>query len=192
MRMSWVRFSVFLAVLFSGSVVAYFSSQTWIAVVWYVALFLVSFAFVKKEDVRAGAFFTSVLRNALKGFKLFPIFYVLIMATNLLFPSSTISVQEVSLNFVTVVVLVLIAPVVEEIAFRGYAQSFFRNRFHVNAAILISATFFAFFHSFEVFPQIFVMALFLSILRETTGSLIPGIVIHSLNNVLALVITALT
>ncbi len=192
MRMSWVRFSVFLAVLFSGSVVAYFSSQTWIVVVWYVALFLVSFAFVKKEDVRAGVFFTSVLRNALKGFKLFPIFYVLIMATNLLFPSNTISVQEVSLNFVTVVVLILIAPVVEEIAFRGYAQSFFRNRFHVNATILISAAFFAFFHSFEIFPQVFVMALFLSILRETTGSLIPGIVIHSLNNVLALVITALT
>lgn len=192
MRMSWVRFSVFLAVLFSGSVVAYFSSQTWIAVMWYAVLFLVSFTFVKKEDVRAGAFFTSALGNALKGLKLFPIFYILLMATNLLFPSNSISVQKITLNFITVVVSVLIAPVVEEIAFRGYAQSFFRNRLHVNATILISAAFFALFHSFEVFPQIFVMALFLGILREITGSLVPGIVIHSLNNVLALLITALT
>ena len=84
------------------------------------------------------------------------------------------------------VVVVLIAPVVEEFTFRGVGIALL-SRFGTLAAIVGTAAAFAADHGLvEGFPALFVFGLGVAILRVRTGSLYPGMLLHATFNALAL------
>ncbi len=75
------------------------------------------------------------------------------------------------------------APVVEEIFFRGFLYRSLRNRFTVVGAALVSSMLFGFDHTqypLSVRPVVMFFGVVMCLLYERTGSLLPGIAVHSL------------
>ena len=95
------------------------------------------------------------------------------------------SVTGFPLTFLAAAVL---APVAEEIFFRGFLYGGLRRRIGVIGAMIASTLFFTALHfSIDVFIPLFFLGLFLAWLYEKTGSLYPGILLHASNNALALI-----
>jgi membrane protease YdiL (CAAX protease family) len=92
------------------------------------------------------------------------------------------------LDVVTLAVLVgIVVPIGEEIFFRGLTFGAFRRRLSRHAAVLASAVFFAAAHLQAVeFLPILILGLILAYLYEFTGSLVPGMIAHAVNNLAAL------
>jgi uncharacterized protein len=89
----------------------------------------------------------------------------------------------------TLFVAAVIAPISEEIFFRGFLYGGLRRRIGVVGAMLVSTLFFTGLHlSFDLFIPIFLLGLFLAWLYEYTGSLYPGILLHAENNALSLIL----
>jgi len=91
------------------------------------------------------------------------------------------------------VLIVVAAPLSEEIFFRGYIFGGLRRRLSFPAAGLISAAIFGVFHytgpgSVAVLPQLALLGFALAWVYEETGSIYPTIAIHALNNALAFVV----
>lgn len=92
--------------------------------------------------------------------------------------------------FLTVITIVLFAPIIEEILFRGFLQSFIRQHLGSRSAIFISSFCFAFFHyspeqgisNISIISSLFFLALFLGYSYETRRSLIAPISLHALFN----------
>jgi membrane protease YdiL (CAAX protease family) len=82
--------------------------------------------------------------------------------------------------------LCVIVPIGEEIFFRGFVYGGLRARWGVPAAFVISSVFFAVVHFQLVhgFP-IFLLGGVFALIYQRTGSLLPAIVAHGLNNVVA-------
>lgn len=80
-------------------------------------------------------------------------------------------------------VVVLVAPVGEEIFFRGLAYTAIREKWGVAAGLIISSLGFAVVHMYLIhFIPLLVTGLVLAYLRERTGSLIAPIVAHIATN----------
>jgi membrane protease YdiL (CAAX protease family) len=77
----------------------------------------------------------------------------------------------------------VLGPVMEEIFFRGFAYAGLRRRFGVWPGVFMSAALFAALHMHWVafFPILF-LGIFLAMLYESSGSLIPSITAHALHN----------
>ncbi len=87
------------------------------------------------------------------------------------------------------VVVAIVAPVAEEIFFRGFMYAGLRKSMGVVGAMLVSSVFFTALHlSVGLFIPIFALGLLLAWLYEYTGSLYPGILLHAANNGLALLL----
>lgn len=87
---------------------------------------------------------------------------------------------------VAVLVLVIIAPVIEEILFRGFLLKAFLTKFQPWLASLLTAGFFAVIHfEFQSIAVILFLAFVLNWMYMRSGSIIPGIVFHMINNALA-------
>ncbi len=89
--------------------------------------------------------------------------------------------------------IVVAAPVSEEIFFRGFIFGGFRRRLPFPAAAVISALIFGLFHytgpgSLGVVPQLAFLGLALCWLYEETGSIYPTMGVHAVNNALAFAI----
>jgi len=87
----------------------------------------------------------------------------------------------------------VIAPVAEELFFRGFAFTALRRRLGTAGAAVASGALFAAVHLLGSTDAVFVpvLALFgigLALLYARTGSLLPGIALHSLNNAYALIL----
>lgn len=82
--------------------------------------------------------------------------------------------------------LVVFAPLFEEIIFRGYLFGRLRgiSGFWVSA-ILTSLTFAILHFQFNVGVDVFVLSIFLCLLREKFDSIWPGVLVHALKNGLA-------
>jgi len=81
----------------------------------------------------------------------------------------------------------LIAPIIEELYFRGFAYLAFKSRFGTRMGIFISALFFAVMHlDIPVFIEILVIGIILTYAYEKTKSLPLVIIAHIFNNALAL------
>ncbi len=100
--------------------------------------------------------------------------------TQLLHPS------QPTWQVIALVLLVgVLAPVVEEVFFRGYAYSVFRTKWGVAAAAAVSSMLFAVVHLYVIhFFPIYLLGLVLCYLYERTNSLLPSIVAHSVMNLL--------
>lgn len=87
----------------------------------------------------------------------------------------------------TFIAAAVVAPIAEEIFFRGFMYGGLRGRIGVIGAMIVSTLFFTVLHlSVDLFVPIFVLGLFLAWLYEYTGSLYPGIFLHAANNALSL------
>ena len=89
----------------------------------------------------------------------------------------------------SVIALVVITPVAEEIFFRGFALRGLTNSWSFGPALVVSSALFAGLHlqSGVVIP-VFVTALLLGPLYRYTGSLWPGIAVHAAQNLLAVLV----
>ena len=82
---------------------------------------------------------------------------------------------------------VLFAPIFEEIVFRGLLFGTLRNVFGWPLAAALSAAVFAFAHGYGSlgFASVFLSGVLWACAYEATGSLLPGIIAHATNNVIA-------
>ena len=102
--------------------------------------------------------------------------------------------SQLPLRILIVVVAVVIAPVLEEMLFRGLVQTMIRSFFEIRngawPAILISSGLFAIVHANPGhWPALFVLAVCLGYAYEKSGSLFRPIFIHSLFNAASIIAT---
>lgn len=98
--------------------------------------------------------------------------------------------------FITALIAVLIgAPIIEEILFRGFLQTYLRNKLGIKSAILVSSLIFALFHysyqqgigNFPLITSLFVLALFLGFIYERQRSLLASIALHMTFNSISVI-----
>jgi membrane protease YdiL (CAAX protease family) len=89
-----------------------------------------------------------------------------------------------------VFLLAVIVPIGEEVFFRGFVYSGLRERWGVAIAIFSSSLFFTLVHVQVVhgFP-IFLLGVLFAWLFQSTGNLVPGIIAHGINNLIAVLAT---
>jgi membrane protease YdiL (CAAX protease family) len=90
---------------------------------------------------------------------------------------------------VQVLLIVIAAPISEEVCFRGFLFGGLRERMPMVAAALVSGLIFGALHAISgisAVPPLVVFGLILALLYEKTGSILPGILLHMLNNGVAL------
>ncbi len=87
---------------------------------------------------------------------------------------------------ISLVEYVIFAPVFEELVFRGLLFAILRRRFQWVPAAMISAGIFAIAHGYGLvgFVSVFWSGVLWSWAYEKTGSLLPGMIAHALNNLL--------
>lgn len=84
------------------------------------------------------------------------------------------------------VALVVLAPIAEELIFRGYLYGKLRTRLSAIPAIILVSVLFGFMHGqWNVGIVVGVMSVFLCVARELTGTIYAGILMHMIRNGLA-------
>ena len=86
--------------------------------------------------------------------------------------------------------IILLAPLIEEILFRGFLQTFIRQHLGSRQAIGITSLLFALFHyapeqglgNIPIVGSLLVLALFLGFVYEKRGSLLAPITLHACFN----------
>ncbi|HEU5121851.1 MAG TPA: CPBP family intramembrane glutamic endopeptidase [Candidatus Saccharimonadales bacterium] len=90
---------------------------------------------------------------------------------------------EVLLAFVT---LVIVAPLAEELLFRGYLYGKLRKSVPIGVAMIITSIIFGLVHGqWNVAVDVFALSMVMCTLREITGSIWAGVLLHSIKNGLA-------
>jgi membrane protease YdiL (CAAX protease family) len=94
--------------------------------------------------------------------------------------------------FFAVIVIGLMAGAAEEIFFRGYMQSLLRERWRPVTVIVVTSACFGLLHLDWIHaPLAFVLGLYLGLLTELSGSALPAVACHVVNNGVFTVVTAL-
>tara|TARA_Y100001970_G_scaffold291047_1_gene426858 strand:+ start:679 stop:1476 length:798 start_codon:yes stop_codon:yes gene_type:complete len=99
---------------------------------------------------------------------------------------------ETTLGFVLLfIAVVIIAPLGEELLFRGFLQHFLEKYWKdITKAVLVTSLFFAFIHMNSYwFIQIYLLGIFLGYLSWKSGSIIPSLILHSTNNGAAILLS---
>lgn len=144
---------------------------------------------LRQFDVAFGCLFSAALFGLSYFIRLAYIWVAMTLGWQLR-PQDVIARLDVSgWNFwLTLFSVSVLAPVAEEIFFRGFMYGGLRARLGVMGAMLTSTLFFTALHfSLDAFIPIFVLGLFLAWLYEKTGSLYPGILMHATNNGIAII-----
>lgn len=101
--------------------------------------------------------------------------------------------QDIAKGFGTIpiqiLLIVIAAPVTEEVCFRGMLFGGLREKLPRIAAALICGLIFGALHAITgvtAVPPLIVFGFLLALLYEKTGSIVPGILLHMLNNSVAL------
>ena len=105
-----------------------------------------------------------------------------------------LTAHEGALDFMLLLILVGVVPgVCEELLFRGFVQAGLRKTFESDTkAIVVGSLLFAGFHLNPwSFPFLVMIGLFLGVLVQRTGSLVPAMIAHALNNILSLLLASL-
>ncbi len=92
-------------------------------------------------------------------------------------------------SFVFLFILIaILAPIAEELFFRGMLYPVWRRNWRRNVAIFATAGIFAALHFVPmIFPALFFVGLILGLLREWSNSIIPCIVLHMMQNGIVLI-----
>lgn len=97
--------------------------------------------------------------------------------------------KNVMLMLISSVIASVFGPIIEEIFFRGVMYNAVKKKIGVFRAILVTSLLFSFLHTHAMtyflvgFIPIAILGALLAYLYEKTGSLIPSITLHILNNV---------
>ena len=90
---------------------------------------------------------------------------------------------------IQILLIAIAAPISEEVCFRGMLFGGLRERLPCWAAALISGAIFGALHAttgISAVPPLIAFGFILALLYEKTGSIVPGILLHMLNNSVAL------
>jgi len=90
---------------------------------------------------------------------------------------------------VQVLLIAIAAPFSEELCFRGMLFGGLRERLSTVPAALIAGLVFGLLHAFtglSAVPPLAILGVIFCLLYEKTGSIVPGILLHALNNSVAL------
>lgn len=83
-------------------------------------------------------------------------------------------------------IIAIIVPIAEEIIFRGYLYGKLRKHLNLPVAMLLTSLLFAFLHGqWNVGVNVFAVSIVLCSLREVTGTIYAGILVHILKNAVA-------
>jgi CAAX protease family protein len=84
---------------------------------------------------------------------------------------------------------VVVTPVAEELFFRGALYSWLKRRFSIRVAIVASTALFTVVHFgvLGVAPHVFIGGLAIALVRERTGSVVPGMLVHCVTNAIIFV-----
>lgn len=107
--------------------------------------------------------------------------------------TESIQSQVTPLNFLIAFVSAsIISPIYEEIFYRGFLYRLLRSKRGIATGMIVSSFIFMIVHipTYNVLPATFASGLVFSWTYEKTGSVIPGIIIHSTFNGIALLLTA--
>jgi membrane protease YdiL (CAAX protease family) len=89
--------------------------------------------------------------------------------------------------------VVILAPLIEEIFFRGYLFKLLQDKIGNNPAIFLTAVLFAAVHfNLYTFFPILVMGGLMGWARKRSGSIVPSLMLHALNNLAALSVVVLS
>jgi membrane protease YdiL (CAAX protease family) len=132
------------------------------------------------------------LKDSVESFILFiPLLFLISFIIQNILPEY--KQQEIVLNFKSNLLkdkalllhVLIIAPVVEEIIFRGYIYRILKTKIPIILAIIISSTLFSLIHyNVLSFILLFVLSIFLTYIYERNGSIMCPIIIHSLFNLM--------
>ncbi len=96
---------------------------------------------------------------------------------------------EIAAVFISIVI---IAPFIEEIFFRGYLFKLFEWKLGNYQAIMLTAILFAAIHfNIHSFLPILIMGMIMGWARSRSGSIVPSLVLHMSNNLMALLLVVL-
>ncbi len=104
--------------------------------------------------------------------------------------------MESPFSFVLALIsIIILAPLLEEVLFRGFLQNFLKKYLGVIGSICITAFIFALFHyspvqrlgNFSVVGSLFVLAFFLGFIYERQQNLISSIVLHATFNFISII-----
>jgi len=188
MRIRFITFLIYILILILSTQLVVFLGEAGL-VIWYPIMVLLTVWFLKMDGNDPKIWFRDVQRGFIKGLALFPLAYLALLLVTLIFPLDTENAINLDWNILLVITALFLAPFGEEMMFRGYIQDFLKSRVRTELAIILSSIIFSLFHPFKVFPQVFVLAVILGTVKEHYNSLIPSVVIHSLNNFLALIVS---
>ena len=93
--------------------------------------------------------------------------------------------------FLLFTAVVVIAPLGEELLFRGFFQQILEKHWKdITKAVLMTAIIFSFIHMNPFwFAQIYILGIILGFLAWKTKSVVPSLILHSLNNLIALILS---
>jgi membrane protease YdiL (CAAX protease family) len=144
--------------------------------------------------------------DVVKGLLGFGAFFAILVVVNgilsALFPELNAEQQDVGFNILNnsidwvlaMFALVILPPIGEETLVRGYLFSGLRSKMHYVPAMLITSLMFGLAHLqigngtavlWAAGIDTFILSLVLVYLRETTGALYAGMLVHALNNLIA-------
>jgi len=122
---------------------------------------------------------------AIGAYLLFAIFYSLLIVE----PKQEDIAEGFGALPVQILLIAVAAPIGEEVCFRGMLYGGLRNRLPRLAAALVAGLVFGALHALTgvtAVPPLIAFGFILSLLYEKTGSIVPGILLHMLNNSVAL------
>lgn len=97
-------------------------------------------------------------------------------------------INSISDFFIVVFSAVILAPVLEEMLFRGFLQTTLEKNINIKAAIIVTSIIFAIFHAYPwVLLQIFIIGVVMGIMAWKSNSIIPSMMVHLINNGIALI-----
>ncbi|MEC7848093.1 MAG: type II CAAX endopeptidase family protein [Candidatus Neomarinimicrobiota bacterium] len=105
--------------------------------------------------------------------------------------SSLMHPETVAGFIVFILAVVMVAPFGEEILFRGFLQQFLEKHWKDSTkAVLITSLFFAMIHLNPYWMiQIYFLGLILGFLAWRTESVVPSLILHGLNNAMAIILS---
>jgi membrane protease YdiL (CAAX protease family) len=115
----------------------------------------------------------------------FTVFYSLVITE----PKQKDIAESFGPTAVQVLLIVIAAPIAEETCFRGMLFGGLREKLPRLAAALITGLIFGALHALTgvtAVPPLIVFGFLLALLYERTGSIVPGILLHMINNSIAL------
>jgi membrane protease YdiL (CAAX protease family) len=94
--------------------------------------------------------------------------------------------------FAAVVVIGFVAAPAEEVFFRAYMQSMLRERWRPATAVVVTSICFGLLHVDPVYGAVAVaLGLYLGFVTEMSGSALPAVACHAVNNALSTLLIAL-